>query len=355
MISVEPSSVEPHYDPSPSAKAARTVRTADGVELALYHWPTLPCARPLRSSVQPAGAQEVPARDRVVPDEGGQANHPHQSAPRATVALVHGLAEHAGRYEALAARLNASGIELVAVDLRGHGRSPGKRAWIARIDEYLLDVEALLDVAFRLKSRGSAEADGPDGAKRPESPLFLMGHSMGAAIAALYAIERLDPSASRKCALAGLILSSPALSPGRDVPRWMIAASRLVSRIWPTFPAMKVEAALLSRDPAVVQTNRRDPLVHHGSVPARTGAEILAAMERIERGRATLRIPVLIYHGSDDKLTEPEGSRAFAAQVGSPDRTLILYEGSYHETMNDLDRERVIDALIAWIANRSGR
>lgn len=281
------------------ANPVGTVRTSDGLELALYRWPL--------------------------------------TAPlRATVALLHGLAEHAGRYAALADRLGAVGIELVAVDLRGHGRSPGERAWITRFDDYLLDAQALLKAAAR-----------------PGVPLFLMGHSMGGTLATLFAIERLQAFATEVQPIAGLVLSSPALAPGKDVPRWMLAASRIVSRWWPRYGAMKIEPALLSRDARVVQANRSDPLVHHSAVPARTGAEILAAMARIEHGRAALQLPVLIYHGTADKLTEPEGSRAFAAHVGSPDRTLTLYEGAYHETMNDLDRTRVIEALTQWILSRA--
>ncbi|WP_414445537.1 lysophospholipase [Burkholderia sp. 22PA0106] len=277
------------------------MRTADGIELAAWRWR--------------AG-----------------------DTPRATVALLHGLGEHARRYDALAGRLNAAGIELVAVDLRGHGRSPGPRAWVERFDRYLDDADALVDFATHA---GSAHGT---------APLFLMGHSMGGAIAALYAIERANVRGRR---FAGLILSSPALAPGRDVPRWMLAASRFISRVWPRFPALKIDAALLSRDPAVVAANRADPLVHHGAVPARTGAEILVAMERIARGRASLALPTLIYHGTADKLTEPEGSREFGVQAGPADRTLTLYDGNYHETMNDLERERVIGALIGWIVARS--
>ncbi|WP_175720518.1 alpha/beta hydrolase [Burkholderia anthina] len=283
---------------SPAPRMGR-LRTADGLELASYRWP---------------------AGDGTAP-------------PRATIALVHGLAEHAGRYAALAARLNAAGIEVLAIDLRGHGQSPGKRAWVERFDGYLNDADALVAAAAR-----------------DDTPLFLMGHSMGGAIAALYAIERVP---ARGYALTGLVLSSPALAPGRDVPRWMLAMSRIISRIWPTFPAIRIDAALLSRDPAVVAANRADPLVHHGAVPARTGAEILDAMTRIEHGRGALRMPVLVYHGTDDKLTEPDGSRAFGARAGSADRTLTLYEGGFHETMNDLERDRVIDALIAWIHARA--
>jgi acylglycerol lipase len=272
-----------------------TVTTSDGVELPLYRWPA---ATPTLASV----------------------------------ALIHGLAEHAGRYAALAARLNAAGIELVAIDLRGHGHAPGKRAFVKRFDDYLLDAQALLDAT----------------AERC-TPLFLMGHSMGGAVAALYAIERLKASGRR---LNGLILSSPALAPGHDVPRWMLKLSQVISRLYPSFPAMKIDAALLSRLQPVVNANRNDPLVHHGAIPARTGAELLLAMARIERGRADLRVPLLVYHGTADKLTEPEGSREFGRHAGSPDKTLTLHEGSYHETMNDLDRDQVIGALIAWIEKR---
>ncbi|WP_345811246.1 lysophospholipase [Paraburkholderia sp. PREW-6R] len=297
MATTRPDNVRPGANVRKGGSARRsTVAARDGVDLPLYRWPA--------------------------------------TAPmRATVALVHGLAEHAGRYAALADRLNSAGIELVAIDLRGHGHAPGKRTYVRRFDDYLLDVQALLDDAAQSCA-----------------PLFLMGHSMGGAVAALYAIERLPASGRR---LNGLILSSPALAPGRDVPRWMLALSQIVSRLWPGFPAMKIDAALLSRIQPVVNANRNDPLVHHGAIPARTGAELLRAMTRIERGRATLRVPVLVYHGTADQLTEPDGSRAFGEHVGSPDRTLTMYEGSFHETMNDLDRDRVIDEVIEWITRRS--
>lgn len=256
--------------------------------------------------------------------------------PLARIALVHGLAEHARRYEALALRLNAAGIELIAMDLRGHGKSPGERVWVNTFDEYLLDTDALL---------AAAETTVP-----LDVPLLLMGHSMGGAIAALYAAERL-PESGRT--LAGLILSSAALKMPASAPRWKLAMGGTISRLMPHFPAMTIDPATLSRANGVVEANRRDPLVHHQAIPARTVAEIGMAMARIEAGRASITLPLFVFHGTQDALTNPDGSREFEAHAGSTDKTLLMLEGSYHETLNDLDRDRVIKALIDWTLVRA--
>lgn len=256
--------------------------------------------------------------------------------PLARIALVHGLAEHARRYEAFALRLNAAGIELIAMDLRGHGKSPGERVWIDSFDDYLLDTDALL---------GVAETTAPSGI-----PLFLMGHSMGGAIAALYAAERL-PESGRK--LAGMILSSAALKPPADAPRLKLALGRLVSRLMPRFPALTIDPTTLSRAHGVIEANRRDPLVHHLAIPARTAAQIVAAMARIAARRALITLPLFVFHGTHDALTNPDGSREFEANTGSLDKTLLILEGSYHETLNDLDRDRVIKALVDWTLVRA--
>lgn len=254
----------------------------------------------------------------------------------ARIALVHGLAEHARRYDALALRLNAAGIELIAVDLRGHGKSPGERVWIESFDDYLLDTDALLDVA--------------DTTAPQDIPLFLMGHSMGGAIAALYAAERL-PANGRK--LAGLILSSAALKPPANAPRWKLRLGGVISRLMPHFPALTIDPATLSRAHGVVEANRCDPLVHHRAIPARTAAQIVATMHRIAAQRASIELPLFVFHGTQDALTNPDGSREFEANTGSMDSTLMMLEGSYHETLNDLDRDRVIKALIDWTLVRA--
>jgi acylglycerol lipase len=256
--------------------------------------------------------------------------------PLARIALVHGLAEHGRRYDAFALRLNAAGIELIAADLRGHGKSAGERVWIDHFDRYLFDTEALLEAAAT-----TAPTD---------IPLVLMGHSMGGTIAALWVAERLAGSSHP---LAGLILSSPALKPGDDVPRWKLAMGGLISRLLPRYGALTIDPATLSRAHGVVEANRRDPLVHHAAVPARTAAQIVDGMKRVIAGHAKITLPVFIFHGTADTLTNPDGSREFDAHAGSTDTTLMMLDGSFHETLNDLDRDRVIKAIIDWTIVRA--
>lgn len=248
-------------------------------------------------------------------------------APRAVIALVHGIAEHGGRYEAFAARAIARGIGVVTLDLRGHGRSPGERSYVERFDDYLLDVDALWARARELAAG---------------MPMFLMGHSMGGAIALRWA-------AQRRQAMAGLILSSAALKIGGDVPRLLIALAPLLSRWLPHLRGTRFDPSVISRAPAVVAAYVNDPLVSLKAPPARTGAELLAAMEANRAAAAGLDLPVYLFHGDADRLTDPAGSREILAAWRGADKTLRLWPGSRHETMNDLDREAVIAELLDWV------
>ncbi|MBK8761554.1 MAG: alpha/beta hydrolase [Sulfuritalea sp.] len=243
------------------------------------------------------------------------------------IVIVHGIAEHGGRYAWLADRANARGIGVLTVDLRGHGRSPGERSYVERFDDYLLDVDALWARARELAAG---------------RPLFLMGHSMGGAIALRWA-------AQRRQAMAGLILSSAALKIGGDVPRLLVALAPLLSRWLPHLRGTKLDPALISRDPAQVAAYVNDPLVSLKAPPARTGAELLAAMEANRAAAAGLDLPVYLFHGDADRLTDPQGSREIHAAWGGADKTLRLWPGSRHETLNDLDREAVVADLLGWV------
>lgn len=252
------------------------------------------------------------------------------AATHAVIALVHGIAEHAGRYAFLAERANAQGIGLVSVDLRGHGRSPGERSYVERFDDYLLDVDALWAKAGELAAG---------------SPLFLMGHSMGGAITLRWVAQRGRP-------VSGLILSSAALKIGGDVPRLLVWLAPFLSRRFPHLRGTRIDPTVISRDAAAVAAYVADPLVSLEAPPARTGAELLQAMTTNRAAADSLTLPVYLFHGDADRLTDPAGSREIHDLWGGADRTLRLWPGSRHETLNDLDREAVATELLDWVLAR---
>ena len=250
--------------------------------------------------------------------------------PRAVVAVVHGLAEHSGRYAFLAGRASQRGLGVVSADLRGHGRSPGERSYVERFDDYLQDADALLAKAHALAAG---------------RPVFLMGHSMGGAIALRWMVQRRQP-------VAGLVLSSAALKIGGDVSRLLLALAPLLSRWGPHLRGKRIDPVWISRDPAAVAAYVADPLVSLLAPPARTGAELLRAMVANRAAAGGLTAPVYLFHGDADRLTDPAGSRETYQLWGGPDRMLRLWPGSRHETLNDFDREAVAAELLDWVSAR---
>lgn len=264
---------------------------------------------------------------------------------RATIVLVHGINEHSGRYARLADDLCRHGYAIHAMDLRGHGRSAGRRIWIRKFEEFLGDVELLLN-------RAAAE--------QPDKPLFLFGHSMGGAIATLFCIERLSQTIQedrhsclsgpqRQPHLSGLILSAPAIQVGNMVFPVLRRLASLASRVWPGLQLPRMGCRFISHDPAIVEAFRNDPLVYHGRFPVRTGAEILDAANRIQKAAARLSLPLLILHGTGDLATDHHGSRFLHAHAGSTDKTLRLYPGFYHEVFSEPQRDQPLADLLKWL------
>ena len=249
---------------------------------------------------------------------------------KAVVALVHGGAEHAGRYAHVADFLNRHGYALAAFDLRGHGRSEGPRMLVRSAEEHLDDAEHFLG---RLRQ------------KWPHSPLFLLGHSLGGTIATLFVL-------TRPVEVDGLILSGPLLRLGEDFSPVKIKLAKLLGRLLPRLPVEKLNATYISRDEAVVRRYETDPLVYRGGIPARSAAAIIPAFQRIEVEEVGLRVPLLVLHGTDDRLADVEGSKRLYRRAGSDDKTLKLYEGFYHEVLNEPEKERVMEDLLAWLEAR---
>lgn len=247
-------------------------------------------------------------------------------APVGVVVIVHGLGEHSDRYRHVAQRLVGEGFAVFASDHRGHGRSDGPRAVIDRLDRAVSDIDRLVVIA----------RDG-----HPGLPVFMLGHSMGALLAVQYALEHQDR-------LTGLLLSGAlAALDAAPAPARLIA--RLLSVIAPRAGLIALDAALVSRDPQVVAAYRSDPLVHHGKLPARTLAELIAAGQQFPQRVPEIRVPTLIMYGSDDRLCPPSASVMLGERIGGADTTVKRYEGLYHEVLNEPEQETVLNDLCAWL------
>ncbi len=252
---------------------------------------------------------------------------------RATLIIVHGLAEYSSRYEHVAAALAESNIATATFDLRGHGQSDGKRSFVNRFADYLRDLAIFVD---RVP------------AKNHDKPLFLLGHSMGGAIALLYSLDYQHQ-------FSGLILSSAALKIHDDFSPILQQLSGVIAAILPKLPTLKIDSKFISRDPAVVRKYDDDPQIYHGGTIARTGAEIVKATRRIRENAHKLQLPLFIFHGTDDRITDPKGSELVHNLAGSPDKSLKLYDGLYHETMNEPEKDAVIANLVQWLQQQINR
>jgi alpha-beta hydrolase superfamily lysophospholipase len=253
--------------------------------------------------------------------------------PRALVAIVHGYGDHCARYEPTARHLAGNGFAVQAFDLRGHGRSKGRRCYVRAFGDYLDDLGAVLRRMTR---------------RWPERPVFLLAHSLGGLIASLFAIEA-------RAELSGLVLSAPAVQLGQDFSKFEIRASLVLGRLLPLFPMSGIRSASISRDPAVVNDYREDPLVHHGRTPARTASEVIRAIRRIESDGERIEVPLLLMHGGQDQVADIAGSREFYQRVRSNDKRMRVLDGLYHDILNEPERASVLEEISGWLNERSGQ
>jgi acylglycerol lipase len=252
------------------------------------------------------------------------------TTPRSLVVVVHGILEHAGRYAEMAGRLNRTGIAVWAFDLRGHGRSSGSRVWINHFDRYLDDVSLVL-----------AEAR----AAHPGVPIFLFGHSMGGLIA-------LQTRLAAAVRLAGLIVSAPALHVADEFVPWLRKLAAFGSRWFPWVRLARMGCSTMSRDPAVVADYRSDPLVHHGRIPTRTGAEIIRVGEETCQRAGDVKLPLLVLQGTADAVVQCQATEAFYQATGSGDKTLRLFPGLYHDLPREPEKAEICAEMANWILQR---
>lgn len=246
---------------------------------------------------------------------------------RGIVVLVHGFKSHSGLYDWPAQQLVQSGLAVYAHDLRGHGLSQGARYHVDHFDDYVRDLEVFVALA-RARERAV--------------PLFMLGHSAGGVVACLYALEH-------QREMAGLISEdlSFELTPA-DVALVLL---RGVSHLAPHAQLLNLKDEDFSRDAAFVARMQRDPLVAHTSGTVQLLAELIRADRLLAENFSRIYLPLLVLHGTDDHVAKLEGSRHFYDETGSIDRTLNLYQGHYHDLLNDLGKERVTNDIAQWITS----
>ncbi|SDC66117.1 Lysophospholipase, alpha-beta hydrolase superfamily [Algoriphagus faecimaris] len=251
---------------------------------------------------------------------------------KAALLLVHGLGEHSGRYDSLVEGLTHLGVAVFTFDGRGHGKSdlPKPSAYVDSYSLYLEDIDALY---------------GKVKAYVPGQPTFIFGHSMGGGMVAAYALK-FRPETN------GLILSAPAIKEAEGTSALLILLSGILNWISPRFKALALDILGVSRIPEEVEKYKKDPLVYQDKIPVRTGYELLQMMRYIQSNAISFDFPFLIMHGSADRLTNPKGSQLLFDASPSSDKSFRRFEGAYHELLNDLDREEVLEVILDWVKER---
>jgi acylglycerol lipase len=249
-----------------------------------------------------------------------------ENSIKGVVALVHGMGEHINRYNRLAQDLVKAGYAVIGFDQRGHGKSEGQRGHSPSYEHLMLSIDDLLHKA---------------GEFFPEAKTFLMGHSLGGNLVLNYCLSR-NPN------VAGVISSSAFLKLAFDPPAWKITLGNFVKNIFPSLPqSTALDATGISQIAEEVKMYTDDKLVHDKITPAMYFATMEKADYALQHA-AEFTLPLLIYHGTADPLTSPEGSKEFASKVKG-DVTLKLFDGGFHETHHDVNMDELIKLLVGWM------
>ncbi len=277
------------------------------------------------------GLQTLPTEERYTGKDGLRIAYrtwAPAAAPKAVLVIVPGFNSHSGFYKWPAEQFAADGFAVYAVDLRGRGVSDGERFYVDDIEDYVADVDGVVQIAK---------------AANPGLKLYMLGHSAGGVTAVLYALDH-------QSELAGLVCESFAYQ--TPAPDFAIAALKGLSHLAPHARVLHLDNKVFSRDAEVVKAMDADPLIAHETQPTKTIAALARADDRLGREFGKITLPVFILHGTEDKATRPTGSQVFFDKAGSADKTLKMYEGYFHDMLNDLDKQAVYGDIQAWLDAR---
>lgn len=247
-------------------------------------------------------------------------------ATKAIVIIVHGIGEHMGRYRHIAHFLTQQGYAVYGLDHRTHGKSGGEpRVYITNFDQVVADLKQYVGMI-----------------DHPGKRLFIYGHSMGSFISLNYLLKY-------QLGLAGFISSGCPIMIDTQFPPLVAQIGNLLDAFVPTVPLIPLELNAISRDPAVVAAYKADPLVHGGRVRVRMAVGYNNALKPLRQRLSELRLPMLILHGGADKIAPVSGSQLLYEKSSSPDKTLKIYPGLYHEIHNEPEQDTVLKDIGNWL------
>ncbi|MEW6185738.1 MAG: lysophospholipase [Thermodesulfobacteriota bacterium] len=247
--------------------------------------------------------------------------------PKGVIIIVHGICEHSGRYDHVVSRLNSQGYSVFRFDLRGHGRSGGERGFVSDFNRFIDDTDEMVNLARK---------------KNPDYPLFLLGHSMGGFISSAYGVRYPDR-------LRGLIHSGasvivlPLVAALGDFDYEALALNPIPNDL----------SEMVSRDPRVVRAYQDDPLVQKEFTTKLMGEIFIRGAKWLMENMKAYQYPCLILHGGGDQIVPPDASRYLYEHISSADKTLKVYDGLFHEILNEPEKETVLDDICQWLEARS--
>jgi alpha-beta hydrolase superfamily lysophospholipase len=246
---------------------------------------------------------------------------------KAVLLVVHGVAEHSGRYLNIVNHFVPLGYAVYGLDHIGHGKSDGQRVYIERFEDYTDPLTTFFTMIHGWQAG---------------KPIFILGHSLGGLIVSYYLLDHQKD-------FAGAIISAPGIKLGDNITPLTITMGKLISKIAPRAGLLALDASQISKDQTVVNAYVNDPLVYTGKITARLGAEMLRAMTRVSADVGKLNLPMIIVQGKDDKLVDPAGSQMLYDKSSSMDKSLKMYAGLYHEVFNEPEKEQVMADVEKWL------
>jgi len=253
------------------------------------------------------------------------------SEPKAIVIFVHGSLEHSGRYADAASKLVEHGYGIHAYDLRSHGKSEGEPLYIPCFDALIQDLNTFISLLRQ---------------DYPDKPIFLLGHSVGCIIILAFILQ------NKPSDIKGIIFNAPILKMSTGVSSWVRIFAPLIMHLFPRLRLKAIDTRLISTDPKAIAGYENDLLIEKKGLFACTAADFLRTLNNVLPRLEEITTPLLILHGTLDRIADIEGSEELYKRASSSDKTFKKYELLYHDLFHEVKKERIFSDIAAWLDER---